>query len=348
MSNNNSLAKREPLEVSIADCDRIEDEFARKAVFYSNFFTDNNLKAEAAKQVISRLDHLNRIKLVYDDDKKEEKTEPEIARKPGRIKRAIVTAVTTAALMGAAYLGALTYFDRQSNEAQVQGLTADKRFALMQKQNLERNSLEQQGQIIRLQEDYVNALGQISLIQENYGTSLEEKAELQKEYLTERQKLQAAQTSLTEQLEKKSKEYSRLEQVASELRQGNSELQENNSSLADRIARLGEEQERTNAELSRLKSYDLEIEHFVEAQVIQRTQRYGEYRQKGPFDSFVAGYAEFFYGKPADEQQKQVIDSILRKYVKTDGRNIDEVLKSWNCNTIILKHAEGRLQVIDP
>ncbi|MEM4263324.1 MAG: hypothetical protein QW666_00310 [Candidatus Woesearchaeota archaeon] len=66
----------------------MEEEFTKKAATLTNFFTNRAMKAEAVKQVIARADDCNKIKVLYDEGKRE----PD--KKPGKIRRAVITAIT--------------------------------------------------------------------------------------------------------------------------------------------------------------------------------------------------------------------------------------------------------------
>ncbi len=306
MSNNNSSAKKKSLELSIADCERIEEEFTKKAVNFSNSFTNNQLRAGTVEKIISKLDPLNKIKLVYDDNKKEKQAKP--VKKSNRIKRAVITAITTASLMGIAYFGGLVYFGKQKYEAELQGLKSSNSLVFLQKQNLKKNNMFQQEYITQLQNHYKKRLGQIYALQKKYGIKLAENNCLQKK---------------------------------------SSVLEQKNSTLTDRITELEQEQLQLNTERSKLKSRNLEVKSFIDEQIIQRAKKYGEYRRKGPFNEFTRAYAEFFFGRKPKDNEKQIIDELLRKYVLTDGKSVEETVQSWKCRTIILQYNK-KLRVRDP
>ncbi|MBW2972790.1 hypothetical protein KY346_00175 [Candidatus Woesearchaeota archaeon] len=322
MSNNN-----QGLEFSIADCQEIEKEFTRKAATLTNFFTNRAMKAEAVKQVISRADDHNKVKILYDAGKREP------AKRPGRIKRAVVTAIVTAGLMGASYLGALTYFGKQEYDARIQGLTAEKNFVALQKKREGQNNLLLQERVNNLQEDYEQSLETISQEKQRNSQARERNTALQRDYETlsaEQTQLQQNYSELESELEKKKQENSDLEQNVSELR-------ENSSVLSDRITELSQS----------IRSKDSEMLRLIEEQIIQRTKVHGEYKCKGPFSNFVSNYAEFFFGRTPTEQEKSVLEGILRTYVRTDGKTVDEAIQSWGCNTIILRY-KTKPEIIDP
>lgn len=322
MSNNN-----QGLEFSIADCQEIEKEFTRKAATLTNFFTNRAMKAEAVKQVISRADDHNKIKILYDEGKREP------AKKPRRIRRTIITAIVTAGLMGASYLSALTYLGKQEYDARIQGLTAEKNLVVLQKQKSEQNNLLLQERVEGLQKDYAQSLETISQEKQKNSQARKRNNTLQRNYETisaEQTQLQQNYSELESELEKKKQENSDLEQSVSELR-------ENNSVLSDRITELSQT----------AKSKDSEMLRLIEGQVIQRTKVHGEYRSKGPFSNFVSNYAEFFFGRTPTEQEKSVLEGILRTYVRTDGKTVDEAIQSWGCNMIILRYKD-KPEIIDP
>lgn len=321
--------KNNSLELSIEDCERIEEEFTKKAVMFSNFFTDTDLKAESAKQVISRLDSNNKIRLVYGE---EARTEP---KKSDWLKRTVITALAATALLGTAYFSALAYFEKQGYEARIQGLTAEKSFVLLQKQKSDKNNRAQQESITALQTDYASALKTVSTTEKKYGCLFEEKTKLQQEYL---RKIGQHQECLQS-----------MEQENEQIEEKNSSLKKENTDLAGRIWELSAENTSIKTEASDLKSkHSAEIEQLIEAQIIQRTQKYGDYRRQGTtFSEFSESYAEFFFGKKPSNDEKEVIDRILRKCVKTDGQAIDDVIQSWKCSTIVLLYQDG-LRVIDP
>ncbi len=320
--------KNNSLELSIEDCEKIEEDFTRKAVMFSNFFTDNNLKAEAAKQVISRTKG-DKIQLVYGG---QAKVKP---KTPSGIKRIFITAVATAALLGTAYCSALAYFGKQSYEAEIQGLNAEKGFVLLQKQKSDKHNRIQQESITALQTDYTSARKRISAVEQKYGCLFEEKTKLQQEYLRKTGQQQEYLQS--------------LEQETVQLEKTKYFLKKENTDLTGCIWELSAENTSIKTEASNLKSkHYAEIEQLIEAQIIQRTKKYGDYRRQGSsFNEFVESYAEFFFGRKPSNDEKELIDRILRKCVKTDGQTIDDVIQSWKCSTIVLLYQDG-LRVIDP
>ncbi|MBD3303863.1 hypothetical protein GF343_01860 [Candidatus Woesearchaeota archaeon] len=329
MSNNN-----QGLEFSINDCQAIEQEFTRKAAILSNFFTNRAMKAEAVKQVISRADDYNKIRILYDEGKREP------ARKSGRIKRAIITAIVTAGVMGASYFGALTYFGKQEYDARIQGLSAEKNLVLLRKQKADKNNLllqeraqELQARSDGLQKEYAQSLETISQEKQRNSQARERNGVLQRDYETlsaEKTLLQKNYSGLESELEKQRQENSGLEADVLELRQ-------NNSGLADRTAELNQT----------IKSKDSAMLRLIEEQITQRTKVHGEYKTKGPFSNFVSNYAEFFFGREPTEQEKSVLEGILRTYVQTDGKSVDETIQSWGCNTIIMRY-KTKPEIIDP